>query len=234
MRNLPRVKSISLRSYCMSTSWRSDCCRGVRSAPFLRLTHEAVVFLRLAQAVDAGDRGHDEHIAALEEGAGGGVAQLIYLLVDVRVFLDVGVGAGDIGLRLVVVVVADEVLHGVVGEELLELGVELGGQRLVVADDQGGALHPLDDVGHGEGLAAAGDAQQGLVLIALLQPLHQLIHRLGLVAGHPKSETILKAGMIILSLGLKTIHNHCITLGFCRQSAMSLKSWFRICGLSGA
>jgi hypothetical protein len=39
------------------------------------------------------------------------------LLVDERVLLDVRVGRGDVGLGLVVVVVADEVVDGVVGEE---------------------------------------------------------------------------------------------------------------------
>ena len=94
---------------------------------------------------------------------GGGVAQLVDLLVDVGVLLDVHVLGGHVGLRLVVVVVAYEVLYGVAGEELLELGVELGGQRLVVAHHQRGAAQAGDDVGHGEGLAAAGDAQQRLV-----------------------------------------------------------------------
>jgi hypothetical protein len=54
------------------------------------------------------------------------VAQLVDLLVDVGVLGDVGVGARDVGLRLIVVVVADEVLDGVLGEELAELAVELG------------------------------------------------------------------------------------------------------------
>ena len=52
--------------------------------------------------------------------------------------------------------------------------------------DQGGALHPLDDVGHGEGLAAAGHAEKGLLVIPLLEPLDELFHRLGLVAGEPE------------------------------------------------
>ena len=55
------------------------------------------------------------------------MAELINLLVDVYLFLNKGIGAGDIGFRLVVIVVADEVLHGAIGEELLELGAELGG-----------------------------------------------------------------------------------------------------------
>jgi hypothetical protein len=61
------------------------------------------------------------------------------------VLLDVGVGARDVGLRLVVVVVGDEVLDRVVGQKLAHLGVELRGQRLVVGDDQRRLLHLLDD-----------------------------------------------------------------------------------------
>ena len=55
-------------------------------------------------------------------------------------FLDVGVGARHVGFGLVVVVVGDEVLDRVVGEEALELAVELGGQRLVRRQDQRRAL----------------------------------------------------------------------------------------------
>ena len=53
-----------------------------------------------------------------------------------RVLLDVRVRRRHVGLGLVVVVVRDEVLDGVVREELLELAVELRRQRLVVRDDQ--------------------------------------------------------------------------------------------------
>jgi hypothetical protein len=35
----------------------------------------------------------------------------------------------------------------------------------------------LDDLGHGEGLARPGHAQQHLVLLARRQPLHQLVDR---------------------------------------------------------
>src|SRR5690349_23077517 len=55
-------------------------------------------------------------------------------LVHARLLLDVGVGARDVGLGLVVIVVADEIFDRVVGEEALELAVELGGQDLVRRD----------------------------------------------------------------------------------------------------
>jgi len=51
------------------------------------------------------------------------VAHPVDLLVDRAVFFYVGVGARDVGLGLVVVVVADEILDRIVGEEGLELGI---------------------------------------------------------------------------------------------------------------
>ena len=85
------------------------------------------------------------------------------LVVDRGLLLDIGVRLRHIGLRLVVVVVRHEVLHRVLRKEAPELLVELRRQRLVVRQDQRRPLHRLDHLGHGEGLAAAGDAEQDLV-----------------------------------------------------------------------
>ena len=111
------------------------------------------------------------------------MAQALDLSVDGGVLLDEGIRVGDVRLRLIVVVVGDEVLHGVFREELPELLAQLGRQRLVVGQHQRGALHLLDDLGHGVGLAAAGDAQQHLLAQAVLQSLRQLFNGLRLVAG---------------------------------------------------
>ena len=103
--------------------------------------------LRRAQAVDAGDRGHDDHVPPLEQRLGGAQAEAVDLLVDAGLLLDVGVGRRDVGLGLVVVVVGDEVLDGVVREEAAELLEELRRQDLVVGEDQGGPVDRLDDLG---------------------------------------------------------------------------------------
>jgi hypothetical protein len=66
------------------------------------------------------------------------------------VLFNVRVGDGDVRLRLVVVVVADEIFHGIVGEELPELAVELGRQRLVVRQHQHGPFELRNGVGDGE------------------------------------------------------------------------------------
>ena len=125
----------------------------------LQVEEHAVVGLGGAQAVDAGHRGHDDHVVAVEERAGGGVAHPVNGFVDGGVFLDVEVGLGDVGFRLIVIVVADKILHRVVREKLLKLAVELGRQGLVGGQHQGGQIELGHDVGHGKGLAGAGDPQ---------------------------------------------------------------------------
>ena len=145
--------------------------------------HQVGKIVRLAQAVDAGHGGYYDHVPPLQQGTGGTEPQPVDLVVGGGILGDIGVRMGDIRLWLVVVVVGDEVLHRVVGEELLELGTQLGGQGLVVGQHQRGPLDGLDDLGHGEGLAGAGDAQQHLLLQPVLDALRQLGDGLGLVAG---------------------------------------------------
>ena len=72
-----------------------------------------------------------------------------------RVLLDVRVAAGQVRLGLVVVEVADEVLDGVVREELAELRVQLRGERLVVGEHERRLVVRRDDRGEREGLARA-------------------------------------------------------------------------------
>ena len=103
----------------------------------------------------------------------GRVAQPVDLVVDRAVLLDVRVARRDVGLGLVVVVVADEVLDPVVGEELAELGGQLGGEALVRCEDQRGPLHLLDRPRHRGALARPGDAEQGLEAVAPVDALGQ-------------------------------------------------------------
>jgi len=65
---------------------------------------------------------------------------------------------------------------------LLELAVELRGERFVVREDERGPVERRDDVGHGERLARAGDAQQRRMRLPRPQPLQQLLDRLRLIA----------------------------------------------------
>jgi hypothetical protein len=140
-------------------------------------------FVGGADAVDAAHRRDDDDVPVpAQERAGGPQAEPVDLVVDGGVLLDVGVGDRHVGLRLVVVVVRDEELDPVLREEALELGVELGGERLVVRHHEGRPAVLRDDVRDREGLAAPGDPEEGLVAVAALDPLAELADRLGLVA----------------------------------------------------
>lgn len=145
--------------------------------------HHFKVVFRRAEAVDAGDAGDDDDIAAADERARGEEAEAVDLLVDGGVFFDVDVALGDVGLRLVVVVVADEVGDGVVGKELAELAVELGGEGFVVGEDERGSLQLGDDVRHGERFAGAGGAEEDLALLVFPEAADEGFDRGGLIAG---------------------------------------------------
>src|SRR5215210_3940400 len=93
-RNLLRAKAMSFRSY-MSSTRRARIARWSRSSPTSRISDCLAYSCGAPQPVD--------------------------LVVDRRVLLDVGVGGGEVGLGLVVVVVGDEVLDPVLGKELTEL-----------------------------------------------------------------------------------------------------------------
>jgi hypothetical protein len=136
--------------------------------------------------IDATDRGHDDHVIAFQQRAGGRMAHPVDLFVDLGFLLDIGVGTRHIGLWLIIVIVADEIFHRVLGKELFELAVKLGGQRLVGGQDDGRALGFLDHLGHGECLAGAGRAQKHLIAFARVNPRDQFGDGRRLVASRRK------------------------------------------------
>ena len=120
------------------------------------------VGLRLGQAVDAGDGGHDDHVPPRQKGARGREPEPVEKVVAVAALLDVSVARGNVGLRLEIVVIGDEIFHRVLREEALHLAVELGGQSLVGRQYERRASGFRYKIGHGESLAGAGDAQKRL------------------------------------------------------------------------
>ena len=98
-------------------------------------------------------RGDDDDVAPLEDRPGRRVAHPVDLLVQRQFLLDIGVGARDVGFRLVVVVIGDEILDRVLREEALHLAIELRRQRLVRRQDDRRAAGARDDMRHRKGLA---------------------------------------------------------------------------------
>ena len=147
------------------------------------LEHCRAVVDRSTEAIDAGDRRHNDRVAPLKKRLGGRVSQLINLIIAAGVFLDVCVGAREVGLWLVVIEVRDKVFDGVLGEELLQLGIELRGERLVVRKDECWPLRLLDDVGDGEGLPRSRRSQEDLVMQTIPETFDEFRNRGWLVTG---------------------------------------------------
>ena len=147
-----------------------------------QVQHHAEVLAWIAESVNSGDGGDNDGVPPFQQRLGGRQPHLLDVLVHRGILLDIGIRGRNIGLGLVVVVVGNEILHRVGGEELAELTVQLRCQRLVGRHHQRGPLQRLDHVGHGEGLAGAGHAQQGHLRQAILQAFDQPADRLGLIA----------------------------------------------------
>ena len=120
-------------------SLRSTSSRSC-ALPHLEHQHALAPLLRRAEAVDARDGRDDDDVAAREERGRRREPKPRDVVVPGRVLLDVEVGLRDVRLGLEVVVVRDEVLDRVLGEELAELVAELRRERLVVRDDERGPL----------------------------------------------------------------------------------------------
>src|SRR5581483_8634985 len=142
-----------------------------------------LVLLGGSETVDARDGGDDDDVAAREQRRRRRVPEAVDVVVARRVLLDVQVRLRDVRLGLVVVVVRDEVLDRVGGEEFAELVAELGGERLVVSDHERRPAHLLDRPGHRRGLAGPRRADERLEPLAAEEALGQLSDRPWLVSG---------------------------------------------------
>ncbi len=145
--------------------------------------HHSPVVNRIAQAVNAGNAGNDNHIAPLRKGRCGRVPQLVDFVIDGGIFLNIGIRRGNIGFRLIIVIIADKILYGVFREKLPEFRTKLGRQRFIVGQNQCGPVDLCDNVGHGECFSGTGYPQKGLLPVAVPETLHQLKDRFRLVAG---------------------------------------------------
>ena len=138
---------------------------------------------RRAQTINAGNRSHYDHILPLGKSCRSGVAKLINLVINGGIFLNIGVRGGHIGLRLVIIIIADKIFYGIFRKKFLHLPIKLCRQRFVVGNDQSRLVQCLNDIGHGKGLTGTGNSKQRLKLIALPEALHKFGNGLGLVTG---------------------------------------------------
>ena len=141
-----------------------------------------VVVHRGAESVYAGHARHHDDVPPLAQRRRCGMAELVDLVVDLKLLFDVCVGARNVRFRLIVVVVADEKLHAIVRKKLSELVAKLRRQRLVVRDDERGTLQARNDVSHRERLAAPRHAEKNFRGEPVFEPGGEFVNGGGLIS----------------------------------------------------
>ena len=148
--------------------------------------HLVGVFLGITEAVNTRHRRNHDRVSASQQRRSRSVTQPLDLVIYRRVLLDVGIGGRHVGLGLVVVVIRDEVLDSILGEELPELIGQLRGQRFIRRHHQCGPLQLLDRPRNGCALTRTSNAEQRLEPISRFDTRRQFLNRLGLIAGRLK------------------------------------------------
>ena len=80
--------------------------------------------------------GDDDAIATLEQGTGGGQAELVDFFVNSGFLFDINVARGNVSFRLVIIVIAYEILDRIVRKESLKFVIQLRRQSLIMRQHQ--------------------------------------------------------------------------------------------------
>ena len=156
------------------------------------------------------------------------MSQLVYLVIDRRILLYVGICGSNICLRLVIVVVADKITHIVLREKALELAGQLSRQSFVVSYDQRRLLHFLYDLGDGVGLARTSGPKEHLGLLPVLDAGSQIRNGLGLIPHRLKRSYYLERPFIhkLHSIQLRH-HSHLVHPLLSHSNLKSPSAWFQ-------
>ena len=121
--------------------------------------HVLLEFHRVTNPIQARHRCHDQHIApARQESRSCTKAQFFNFIVDRKVFFDISTRSRDIGFRLIVVVVRNEVFHCIIGEEGFKLRIQLSCQRFVMCQHKGRVLDAFHHIGDSKSFSRARNA----------------------------------------------------------------------------
>ena len=119
----------------------------------------------------------------LEEGRCGAVAQTVDFLVDGGILLDISICVGDIGFRLIVIVIGNEIFYRIIREKFPKFGAKLRRQGLVMGQHQRRSVQFFNNRCHGEGFAGTGNTQKRLFPKTPVDTVYQSLNGLGLIAG---------------------------------------------------
>ena len=143
---------------------------------------EILIVFRRAQTVDAAYACDDNNVVAAHERTGRREAHAVDLVVNGRIFFDIDIRLRNIGFRLIVVVIADEIRDGVVRKERFKFFVELSRERFIMREYERRTLQLLNDVCHRKRFSGPRYAHERLAFRACAESVDELLDRLRLIS----------------------------------------------------
>ena len=122
------------------------------------------------------------------------MAQTLYFLINRGVLFNERISLRHISLRLVVVVVRNEIFDRIMGQQFTQLIRQLCGKSLILNHHQGGTLHRLNEPRRRGRLTGTGGTHEHNIFFAILHPLSQLRNGFRLIPGRFVLANNLKRG----------------------------------------
>ena len=147
------------------------------------------------------------------------MAKPFHVVIDVGILFDIRIGLRNIGFRLVVVVVRNEIAHRIVWHEFTELGAQLRCQRFIRFDDQRRALQTFNKPCRGGGFASSGGAHEHHIVLTVFNAFRKLFNRFRLVTARLiwrfDHKRLVRAFNIESHTYLASVRHCCISISIC-------------------
>ena len=122
------------------------------------------------------------------------MTQTLHLLINRGVLFNERISLRHISLRLIVVVVRNEIFDRIMRQQLTQLIRQLCGKSLILNHHQGGTLHRLNEPRRRGRLTGTGGTHEHNIFFAILHPLSQLRDGFWLIPGRFVLANNLKRG----------------------------------------
>ena len=197
----PHPKSATLQyqiiSLILNGHQSTENCIPISFLPLVQGQNHFMIAFWRTQTIYAGNTGHNNNIPPLKKRAGSRMPQLIYFIIDGSILLYIGICRGNIGLWLIIIIIADKIAYIIIWEKSFELTGQLGGQSLVVGNHQGRPLHLLNQLGYGKGFACTSSSQQYLSLLTIFNTGRQCFYSLRLIPHRLKGSYHMKRRSLV-------------------------------------
>ena len=124
---------------------------------------------------------NDNNISTLRQSRRCTVTKFVDFVIYSTVFFDISIGRRHISLRLIVVIIRNEILNCIFRKKFLKLGAKLCRKCFVMSQNKCRSVDFFNDICHCKSLARTCNAHKSLLFVASQNALCKFFNRLWLV-----------------------------------------------------